>query len=82
MAVAAHDGLARALVPSHTLLDGDLVFAAATGARPLPDPLETPYQLGHAAAICLARAVARGVFLAEPAPGDLKPCWQSLYGGA
>lgn len=80
LAVAAHDGMARALVPSHSLLDGDLVFAAATGAQPLPDPLETPFQLGHAAAVCLARAIARAVFHATPAPGDPKPCWQSLYG--
>ncbi len=38
MAVAAHDGMARALVPSHTPLDGDLVFAVATGARAMADP--------------------------------------------
>ena len=80
LAVAAHDGMARALVPSHSLLDGDLVFAAATGAQPLPDPLETPFQLGHAAAVCLARAIARAVFHATPAPGDPKPCWQALHG--
>jgi len=80
LAVAAHDGLARALVPSHSLLDGDLVFAAATGAQPLPDPLETPFQLGHAAAVCLSRAIARAVFHATPAPGDPKPCWQALHG--
>ncbi|WP_394346541.1 P1 family peptidase [Meridianimarinicoccus aquatilis] len=79
LAVAAHDGLARALVPSHSLLDGDLVFAASTGAQALPDPLETPFQLGHAAAICLARAVARAVHSATPAPGDTRPCWHSLF---
>ena len=61
MAVAAQDGLARALVPSHTPLDGDLVFAAATGARALEDPLAQTFALGHAAACCLARAVARAV---------------------
>lgn len=81
LAVAAHDGLARALVPSHSLLDGDLVFAAATGTQPLADLLETPFQLGHAAAVCLARAIARAVFHATPAPDDPKPCWQDLYGG-
>ena len=32
LAVAAHDGLAHAIWPSHTPLDGDLVFALATGA--------------------------------------------------
>ncbi len=78
MAIAAHDGMARALVPSHTPLDGDLVFAAATGAKPLADPTADALLIGHAAALCLARAIARGVFSATPAPGDLLPCWQSL----
>ena len=79
LAVAAHDGLARALVPSHTLFDGDLVFAVATGARPPGGPGEQ-MRLGHAAAICLARAVARGVHAARPVPGDPRPAW-SLRGG-
>jgi D-aminopeptidase len=73
--------MARALVPSHTPLDGDLVFAAATGARPLRDPVADPFQIGHAAATCLARAIARAVWLAQPQPGDLQPCWQSRFGG-
>jgi D-aminopeptidase len=75
MATAAQDGMARALVPSHTPLDGDLVFAAATGARPLSDPVAEPFALGHAAACCLARAIARAVFHATPLPGDLQPAW-------
>lgn len=75
MAIAAHDGMARAIVPSHTPLDGDLVFAAATGARTLTDPLTESFQLGHAAATCLARAIARSVFLATPQPGDLQAVW-------
>ena len=80
MATAAHDGMARAIVPSHTLLDGDLVFAAATGAKPLNDPIIDSFQIGHAAAICLARAIARAVYAATPVPGDLQPTWQALYG--
>ncbi|MBL9052925.1 MAG: P1 family peptidase [Tabrizicola sp.] len=79
MAVAAHDGMARALVPSHTPLDGDLVFSVATGARPLTDPLADSFQIGHAAATCLARAIARAVYLARPEPGDLQPSWQSRF---
>src|SRR5262249_16219007 len=39
LAIMAQDGLARAIRPVHTPLDGDIVFAAATGARPLPDPI-------------------------------------------
>lgn len=80
MAVAAHDGLARALVPSHTPLDGDLVFAVSTGARPVADPVADSFALGHAAATTLARAIARAVFLATPAPGDLQPAWTSRHG--
>ena len=75
LATAAQDGMARAIVPSHTPFDGDLVFAASTGARALPDPVMTPFALGHAAACVLARAIARGVHAASPRPGDLQPCW-------
>lgn len=81
MAVAAHDGMARALVPSHTPLDGDLVFSVATGARALTDPLTDMFQLGHAAATCLARAIARAIWLARAQPGDLQPSWQARFGG-
>lgn len=80
MATAAHDGMARALVPSHTPLDGDLVFAAATGARPMADPVAESFALCHAAACCLARAIARAVHAARPLPGDLQPCWQARFG--
>ena len=80
MATAAHDGMARAIVPSHTPFDGDLVFAAATGARALPDPVADPFLLGHAAASCLARAIARAIFAAKAHPGDLIPSWQSRFG--
>lgn len=72
LAVAAHDGLARAILPSHTPYDGDLVFAVSTGARPVDEG--DPWRLGHAAALCLARAAARAVWEARPAPGDLQPC--------
>ena len=79
MAVAAHDGMARALVPSHTPLDGDLVFSVATGGKPLLDPVTDTFQLGHAAATCLARAIARAVYLARTEPLDLQPTWRSRF---
>ncbi|WP_265500128.1 P1 family peptidase [Paracoccus beibuensis] len=82
MAIVAHDGLARSLVPSHTPLDGDLIFALSTGARPLTDPVADAFGLGHAAATVLARAVARGVYAALPSPGDLQPCWKAAFGQA
>ncbi len=79
LATAAHDGMARAIVPSHTPFDGDLVFAAATGARALTDPMVQPFVLGHAAATCLARAIARAIYEARAMPGDLQPAWQSRF---
>lgn len=79
LATAAQDGMARALVPSHTRMDGDLVFAASTGARPLSDPVADSFALGHAAACCLARAIARAVYLAEPMPGDRQPTYKTRF---
>jgi len=80
MAVAAHDGMARAIYPSHTPMDGDLVFAAATGDKPLKDPVWDALNLGHAAALCLSRAIARGVYEASAADGDPLPCWREAFG--
>lgn len=74
MAVAAHDGIARAIVPAHTPHDGDLVFAAATGDATGVDP-DTLRGIGAAAAHCLSRAIARAVFAARPAAGDLLPTY-------
>jgi len=81
LAVMAQTGLARAIYPVHTPLDGDLVFAAATGHRALPDPVFALSELGMLAANVLARAVARGVYEATalPFPGSL-PSWRDRYG--
>ena len=74
VAVAAHDGIGRATVPAHMPQDGDLVFALSTDARPAGNV----GLIGHAAALCLSRAIARAAFEATPAPGDLLPCWKEL----
>jgi D-aminopeptidase len=81
MTEVAQTGLARAIHPAHTVFDGDLVFAVSTEARPLPEPPAlAELVLGHAAALCLARAIARAVHAARPAPGDLLPCWADTGG--
>ncbi|MFT3974509.1 MAG: P1 family peptidase [Amaricoccus sp.] len=77
LAEMAHAGFARAIHPSHTPFDGDLIFAVSTGARPVGTPLDE-LQLGQAAAACLARAICRGVFAARPQPGNRLPCWCEL----
>ncbi len=77
-AVMAQDGLARAIYPAHTTLDGDTVFAAATGRRPLRDPITEIAELGAVGANALARAVARAVFQAVALPGG-PPSWQDCH---
>jgi D-aminopeptidase len=79
LAVIAQDGLTRAIYPAHTTLDGDTVFAAATGRRPLADAVNELTELGAVAANTLARAIARGVFEAKSRPGGL-PSWRDRYG--
>jgi L-aminopeptidase/D-esterase-like protein len=81
LAVMAQSGLSRAIYPVHTPLDGDVVFAAAMGIKPLPDSVFSLSELGMLAANVLARAVARGVYEATalPFPGAL-PSWKDKFG--
>jgi L-aminopeptidase/D-esterase-like protein len=65
LAIMANDGLARAVLPAHAPLDGDTVFAAATGIRPMSNPLNELTELGHVAGLVMARAIARGVYEAS-----------------
>jgi L-aminopeptidase/D-esterase-like protein len=91
-AVVAHDGMARAVRPAHTLFDGDTVFALSTGTgAPTPDDVlaararaVTLTQWFEAGARCFAVACTRAVVLARSSPGgppayrDLCP---SAFGG-
>jgi D-aminopeptidase len=65
LAAMAQDGFALAIHPVHTPLDGDIVFAAATGRVPLTNPAFDLMKIGSAAAQVVARAIARGIFEAE-----------------
>jgi D-aminopeptidase len=81
LAVMAHSGLSRALYPVHTPLDGDVVFAASTGRRPLAEPVQGLTKLGAIAANVVARAVARGVFAATALPfTGAMPSWRDRFG--
>jgi D-aminopeptidase len=55
------------------------VFSVSTGAKPVADPIFDLIALGHAAAVCLARAIARAVYEAKPAPGDMFPTWREKW---
>lgn len=77
LAIAAHDGFARSLWPAHTPLDGDLVFALATGASGNRPETNDFIDLCAAAAATMARAIARGVHDATGAENDLLPAWSA-----
>jgi L-aminopeptidase/D-esterase-like protein len=81
LAIMAHDGLARAVLPAHAPLDGDTIFAAGTGLRPLQNPIAELTELGHLAAQVTARAIARGIYEAVtlPVPGA-QPSWCDRFG--
>jgi L-aminopeptidase/D-esterase-like protein len=80
LAMIAQTGMARAIYPVHAPLDGDVVFAAATGMKPV-DPLFGLTELGMVAANTVARAIARGVHGATALPflGAL-PAWSDRFG--
>jgi L-aminopeptidase/D-esterase-like protein len=80
LAVIAQTGFARAIYPVHAPMDGDVVFAAATGEKPV-DPLVGLTELGMVAANVVARAIARGVFAATALPfPDALPAWRDRFG--
>src|SRR5215831_8803454 len=80
LAMIAQTGMARAIHPVHAPLDGDVVFAAATGVKAI-DPLFGLTELGMVAANVVARSIARGVYHAAalPFPGAL-PAWKDRFG--
>lgn len=79
LAIAAHDGIARALYPAHTPFDGDLVFAIASGSSGLvPEKNDWSDMSAHAANVT-ARAIARGVYSASADQNDLFPTYQDFF---
>lgn len=90
VAIAAQDGLARTMRPSHTPLDGDTVFALSTGAVEVEPASDTPAAMspetklttavGAAAADCLALAVMAGVLAAKSVAGI--PTYRDMLPGA
>jgi L-aminopeptidase/D-esterase-like protein len=64
VAQMAQDGIARAIRPAHTMLDGDTIFALATGAKKAD--VST---IGAFAAEVVTEAIVRAVKKAAPAGG-------------
>src|SRR5512136_1171605 len=64
VAQMAHDGLARTIRPAHTMVDGDTIFAIATGEHNADVNI-----VGAYAAEVFAQAILRGVRAAKPVAG-------------
>jgi L-aminopeptidase/D-esterase-like protein len=80
LAMIAQTGFARAIYPVHAPLDGDVVFAVATGEKPIDSTIGLT-ELGMVAANVVARSIARGVYAATALsfPGAL-PAWRDRFG--
>ena len=65
VAQMAHDGFARAIYPVHTQVDGDTVFALATGTHSAPPNM---LLIGALAADVTAQAIVRAVKAASGLP--------------
>jgi len=66
LAQMAHDGYARSIYPSHLMVDGDAIFALATGARTDVPDLN---RLGALAADAMSQAIVRAIRAATGIPG-------------
>ena len=81
LAIAAHDGLPRALRFAHAPMDGDAVFAAALGGPPQEAHGGHLTEICALAGDCLARAIARGVYEATALPfAGAQPSWRDRFG--
>jgi L-aminopeptidase/D-esterase-like protein len=77
------DGLARAVSPVHTMVDGDLTFALSTTTRPTPDLIEL-HALLAAAANCVTRAIVHALLTATPVTTEAGtwPAYRTLFPSA
>jgi L-aminopeptidase/D-esterase-like protein len=78
MAISAHDGMARAIRPSHLPTDGDTIFVASTAPEERPASMRDTILLALAAEHCVQHAIIDGVLQATardgiPAASDLTP---------
>jgi len=82
VAEMAHDGMARAIRPAHTLFEGDTIFCMATGKRKLPEVpgyygtvhARAVSDIGHAAADCMSRAIISAILTAKSMAGMTAFC--------
>ena len=78
IATSAHSGIARAIEPSHTPFDGDIIFSATSGTQPIDSKDKDLMLVCQLSALCVTQAVGSAIKAARPKKGDLLSCWVDL----
>ena len=78
IATAAHSGIARAIEPSHTPFDGDIIFSATSGTQPIYSKDKDLMLVCQLSALCITKAVGSAIKAARKKRGDKLACWADL----
>ena len=78
IAISAHTGIARAIEPSHTPFDGDIIFSATSGTEPIVNNDKDLMLVCQLSALCVTQAVGSAIKAARKKKGDQLACWVDL----
>ena len=78
IATAAHSGIARAIEPSHTPFDGDIIFSATSGTQPIYSKYNDLMLVCQLSALCITQAIGSAIKAARKKRGDKLACWADL----
>ena len=78
IATSAHSGIARAIEPSHTPFDGDIIFSATSGTQPIDSKDNDLMLVCQLSALCITKAVGSAIKAAKKKRGDKLACWADL----
>ena len=78
IATSAHSGIARAIEPSHTPFDGDIIFSATSGTQPIDSEDKDLMLVCQLSALCVTQAVGSAIKAARKKKGDQLACWADL----
>ena len=78
IATAAHSGIARAIEPSHTPFDGDIIFSATSGTKSIDRKDKDLMLVCQLSALCITQAVGSAIKAARRKDGDKLDCWVDL----
>ena len=78
IATSAHSGIARAIEPSHTPFDGDIIFSATSGTQSIDSKHKDLMLACQLSALCVTQAVGNAIKAARRKKGDQLDCWVDL----